>query len=72
LGREDRIPNGGRSGIFEVERREIELALANAVHQLDAGNRRRGIPEPLEPKHDLRSGLDVSMVLFDQVVEILR
>jgi predicted hotdog family 3-hydroxylacyl-ACP dehydratase len=35
---------------------------------LDAGNRRRGTPEPLEPKHDLRSGLDVSMVLFDQVV----
>ena len=31
-----RIPYGGRSGILEAELREIELALANAIRQLDA------------------------------------
>ena len=30
------IPNSGRSGIFEPERGEVELTLANAMHQLDA------------------------------------
>jgi hypothetical protein len=39
LSQEDRIPNGRCSGVFEVERREIESTLANAMHQLDACNR---------------------------------
>jgi hypothetical protein len=30
------IPNSGRSGIFEPEHGELELTLANAMHQLDA------------------------------------
>ena len=30
------IPTSGRSGIFEPERGEVELTLANAMHQLDA------------------------------------
>jgi len=30
------IPDGGRSGIFESESPEVELPLANAVHQLNA------------------------------------
>ena len=54
------------------ERGEIELPLANAMHQLDARNRRRGASEPLETKHDLRPGFDVAMVLLDQVVRVLR
>jgi hypothetical protein len=70
--REDRIPNARRSGIFEVERCEIELTLANAMHQLDACNRGCGAPEPLEAKHDLRPRLDVAMVLLNQVVQVLR
>jgi hypothetical protein len=32
----DSIPDGGRSGVPEPESREVELALANAIHQLDA------------------------------------
>ena len=32
----DRIPDGGRSGIFEPESAEVELPLANAMYQLDA------------------------------------
>lgn len=33
---EDRIPDGGRCRIIESESSEIELPLANAMHQLDA------------------------------------
>jgi hypothetical protein len=44
------MPYGGRSGLLEAELREIELALANAMRQFDAGNRGRGAPEPLESK----------------------
>ena len=33
---QDDIPNGGRCGILEPESTEVELTLANAVHQLDA------------------------------------
>ena len=32
----DSIPDGGRSGVPEPESGEVELALANAMHQLDA------------------------------------
>ena len=56
------------------------MPLANAVHQLDAGNRGRGAQEPFEAdragimtiEYLVRYGLDVSMVLFDQIVQILR
>jgi len=30
------VPNRGRGGIAEPERAEVELRLANAMHQLDA------------------------------------
>ena len=40
----DCIPDGRRSGIFEPGNGEVELPLANAVHQLDTGNRGRGAP----------------------------
>ena len=33
---QDSIPDGRRRGIFEPGNGEIELPLANAVHQLDA------------------------------------
>jgi len=32
----DSIPDGGRGGIPEPESGELELALANAMHQLEA------------------------------------
>jgi hypothetical protein len=31
------IPHVWHSGIFEIELREFELAFANAMHQLNAG-----------------------------------
>jgi len=36
---QDGIPDSGRSGILEPDNGEIELPLANAMHQFDACNR---------------------------------
>jgi hypothetical protein len=33
---QDGIPDSGRSGIFEPEHGDVELPLANAMHQFDA------------------------------------
>src|SRR5471032_2884241 len=69
---QDSIPDGGRCSVLEPESAEVELPLANAMHQLDARNRGRGTPETFEAEHHVRSGLDVSMVLLDQIVQVLR
>ena len=68
----DSIPYGRRSGVFQCGNGEIEPALANALQQLDTGNRDRGAPGPFEARHHIRSRPDVSMVLLDQTVQILR
>ena len=64
----DGIPDVERSGILEPESTEVKLTLANSMHQLDALNRDRGTREPFEAEHYVRSGLDVSMILLDQVL----
>jgi len=66
------LSDGGRTDIFEAERREIELTFSNAMHQLNACERDRGVSEPFEAEHDIGPGLDVAMVLLDLVVEIFR
>ena len=33
---QDSIPDGGRSSILDPKNAEVELTLANAMHQLDA------------------------------------
>ncbi|KKB62005.1 hypothetical protein WM40_19705 [Robbsia andropogonis] len=58
--------------MLETEFSQIELALANAMHQFDARDRCRGICEPFEAKHRVRSRFDVSMALLNQIVQILR
>lgn len=45
----NRQPDRVRSGIFEVHASEIELAFANAVHQIDTGERDGCAAEPLDP-----------------------
>ncbi len=70
--RQDGLPDCGRSGIFEAELREAELALANAMYQLDTRERDRCVPETFEAEHDFRPGLDVAVALLDQIIEIFR
>jgi hypothetical protein len=44
-----RIPGCRRSSAVNAQTSQSELSLADAMHQLDAGDRERRIPEPLEP-----------------------
>ena len=70
LKRENRIPDCRHSGVFESQPHKTKLPLANAMHQLNACERDRGAPETFEAEHGVRPGLDVTMVLFDQVIQI--
>ena len=49
---------------------KCELTFANAMHQLDAGNRDGRVSESLEPEHRTDALFDGSMILFDQVAQI--
>jgi hypothetical protein len=68
----DCLPNSGRSGIFDAQPCEVELIFANAMHQLDARYRNGRIPEAFEAEHCIDPGLDVPMILLDQIVQVLR
>ena len=48
-----------------------ELPLLDGVHGLDAGDQLGGCVESTETQHRPRSPLDRSVVLLDQVVEVL-
>ena len=69
---QNRIPDAGRRGGLESDRGKVEPVHANAILKLDALNRGRCIPQPFEVEHHVCSGLDVTIFLLDQVVEIFR
>ena len=50
---------------------EFELTLPDPMHEFDAGDRRCGLAEMLEAEHRTEPKLDGSMILFDQIVQIL-
>jgi hypothetical protein len=56
------------------EHRDVaaELLLADAVHQLDPGDRDRGMTELLEAEHHCDTLLAAAMVLLNQVIEVLQ
>ena len=49
----------------------LQLIFPNHVHEFDAGKRHGGGPEGLQPQHRPYQSLDGSMILFDDVVEVL-
>src|SRR5450631_4215139 len=49
---------------------ERELSLANAMGELDAGNRDGRVCEGLEARHRCTASLDRAVVLLDEVVQI--
>src|SRR5882757_10160761 len=69
---EHRIPECRRGLVFEAEAAEEELILVNTTKQFHSGNGDRSRGEVLESEHGAGSGLDAAVVLFDQVVQILR
>jgi len=58
--------------VFEVERTERELPFVNTTKQFHSGDRNCRAGEVLEPKHRARSLLDAAMILFNQIIQILR
>jgi len=71
-GTEHRVADCRRSSTLNAQTSQSELSLADAMHQLDAGDRDRRIPEHLEPEHRHCALLHTSMVLLNQVVQVLR
>src|SRR6266851_527479 len=67
-----RVPDCRRSSAVNAQTSQSELSLADAMHQLDAGDRDRRIPEPLEAEHHRDALLHAPMVLLNQVVQVLR
>src|SRR5260370_19404267 len=67
-----RVPDCMRSSALNAQTPQSELSLADAMHQLDAGNRGRRILEVLEACHHSDALLDAPMVLLNQVVQVLR
>ena len=49
-----------------------KLTFANTVEQFDACDCDGGVVEVLEAEHGPGSGLDTSMILFDQIVQVFR
>ena len=56
---------------MNTEMSQRELPFADAVHQLDAGDRGRSIAELLEAEHHGDALLD-AVVLLNEVVEVFR
>ena len=50
---------------------ESELALSDPMHEFNAGDRRRGSSKMLEAEHRTESQLDRSVILLDQIVDVL-
>ena len=49
----------------------IELALANHVHRLNAGDEDACAAKDLEPEHRPYDSFDSPMILLDDIVQIL-
>jgi hypothetical protein len=71
-GSEYRVPDSGRSSALNTETAQIELSLADAVHQLNASDRDRRVAELLEPQHHSNALLDAAVALLNQVIEVFR
>jgi hypothetical protein len=67
-GSEYRVPDSGRSSALNTKAAQVELSLADAVHQLNASDRDRRVAELLEPQHHSNALLDAAVVLLNQVI----
>jgi hypothetical protein len=71
-GSDHSVPNCRRSSTLRTQSAQSELSFANAMHQLDTGDRDRGVSKVLEAQHHSDPLLHTSVVLLDQVVQVLR
>src|ERR1017187_480806 len=67
-----RVPDSGRTSIFEVQPAEVELAFVDPAKQFDAGDHDHRRREPFEAEHRTNAKFHATVVLFDQVIQIFR
>jgi hypothetical protein len=67
-----RVPDSRHGLALKAQTRKCELALADSVHQLDAGDRDRSVRKPLEADHHSDALLHAPMVLLNQIVQVFR
>ena len=72
LSGENGLPDRRCSLVFEVQPADRELSFADAVKQLDAGDRGGCVSKGLEPEHGTGPRLDAAVILFYEVVQVLR
>jgi hypothetical protein len=65
-------PNCGCVSASNTQAAQPELPLADAVHQLDTGDRDRRVTELLEAEHPSDTLLDTPMVLLNQIIQVFR
>src|SRR5271155_5320986 len=65
------FPNLGTGFVLNAKLPESELALSDPMHEFDAGDRRRGSSKVLEAEHRTEPQLDRSVILLDQIVDVL-
>ena len=68
---ENRVPNLGSRVALDAQSTEFELTFSDPVHEFDAGDRRCGFSEMLEAEHRTEPKLNRSVILFNQIVEIV-
>jgi hypothetical protein len=66
------IPDLRRRLLCDSELAKRELPLPNAMYKLNAGKRDLRRDEILESQHRPDAGLDRTMILLDQIIQILR
>lgn len=63
-----RVPEFGRTGVFDAKRSEFELTFPDPVHELDTSDSDRGSSEPLQSKHWAQAKFDRSMILYGATI----
>ena len=65
-------PDFERSMPLRCQISSVQLASANAMHELDTTNFNSSRSEALQAQHGAEPGLDVAMVLLDKVIQVFR
>ena len=69
---ENRIPDCWGSLVLEMETPQVELSFANTVEQFDTGDGGCCAIKVLEAEHRPCSGFNTAVILFDEIVQVLR
>jgi hypothetical protein len=67
-----RVPDAGRTFIFDAQPHEVQLAFVGPAEQFDARDHDRRRREPFETEHRTDAKFHTTAVLLYQIIQILR